>query len=242
MGVNNTLSTAKKERIRKMDKKIKFSEQPMKAKIVYGLTVAILCVTAIVIGIVSAASQKDNTPDDGTTPPVTDDNTPGDESGNESGEENENKTPEKLTFVSPVVGEVSEMHSAEVPVFSDTLGEWRLHTGIDITADEGAEVFAAADGTVSRIYTDARMGKTVEITHDGGIVTRYSNLASATEVSVGESVKVGDKIGCIGDTAIVELAEEPHLHLEFLVNGVSVNPLDYISEESKEASLGITKV
>lgn len=223
-----------------MDKKFKFSEQPAKAKIVYGVIAGVLCVTAIVVGIVAAANRKDDGPVTDQNPPLTDGNqneTP----SNPTPDEDDKKEPAKLSFVSPVVGQVSEMHSSEIPVFSDTLGEWRLHTGIDITADEGTEVYATERGTVSRVYSDPLLGKTVEVSHEGGIVTRYSNLASEVSVKEGDVISSGALLGRIGDSSISELAEEPHLHFEMLVNGVSVNPLDYISEESKEASLGITE-
>ena len=123
------------------------------------------------------------------------------------------------------------MHSATVPVFSDTLGEWRIHTGIDICTNDGAEIFAAADGEVSRIFTDEMLGLTVELTHSGNIKTLYSNLADdgSIAVSVGDKLSAGDVIGTVGDTSISELAEEAHLHFELLANGVSVNPLDYFT-------------
>ena len=234
----------------KMDKKIKFSDQPRRVKIIYAAVIGVLCITAVVVGIFSAASRNNEPPEDDPTvnqPPVDDGNNDGD-----GGNENENgnqpegegdKKPDKLTMVSPVVGEVTKHHSIDTPVFSTTLNEWRVHTGIDISTEESAEVFAAADGTVSRVYNDARFGKTVEITHDGGIVSVYSNLAS-TDIAVkeGDEVKSGALIGLVGDTSLSELAEEPHLHFGVKVEGVSVNPLDYISEESKQASLGITEV
>ena len=87
------------------------------------------------------------------------------------------------------------------------------------------------------------LGKTVEITHDGGIVSLYSNLASADiAVKEGDAVKSGALLGYVGDTSLSELADEAHLHFAIKVEGVSVNPLDYISEDSKKASLGITEV
>ena len=83
-------------------------------------------------------------------------------------------------------------------------------------------------------------GKTVEITHKGDIVSIYSNLAEkGIAVKEGDTVKAGAKLGVVGDTSIKELADEPHLHFEIRFKGNSVNPLNYISEESKKASFGI---
>ncbi len=228
--------------MKKMDKQIKFSEQPMKVKIIYVAVLAVLCITAVVIGIVSVASKKDEVPDGTENPPVSDGSGENTDNGGDTGEE-ENKKPEKLTMTSPVVGEITKSHSLDMPVFSTTLNEWRVHTGIDISAAEGSEVFAAASGTVSRVYSDPFLGKTVEITHDGGIVSVYSNLQNTgIEVSEGQAVSAGAKIGLVGDTSLSELADEGHLHFAVKVNGVSVNPLDYISEESQKASLGIAEV
>jgi murein DD-endopeptidase MepM/ murein hydrolase activator NlpD len=227
-----------------MDKKIKFSEQPKRVKIIYASVVAILCVTAVVIGIVSAASRKNNLPDSSLiNPPVTD-NTPEDNAKPpNSTPDNQEPAPKPLTFVSPLVGEIVKGHSLEVPVFSNTLNEWRVHTGIDISADEGSDVYASANGTVTKVYNDPFLGKTVEITHTGNIVSVYSNLDNnGVVVKVGDKVNSGDKIGIVGDTSLSELADESHLHFAIKVDGVSVNPLDYISEDSKKASLGITDI
>ncbi len=230
-----------------MDKKFKFSDQPRRVKIIYAVVIGVLCVTAVVIGIVSAASRRNDTPGDDPTVNLPSGDEGGDGGNNESpdggNEGEENKTPEKLTFVSPVVGEVTKQHSLDMPVFSNTLNAWRVHTGIDISAEEGAEVFASADGVVTKVYSDPMLGRTVEITHEGGIVSVYSNLASANiSVQEGDEVKSGALIGKVGDTSLSELADESHLHFGIKVNGVSVNPLDYISESSKQASLGITDV
>ena len=232
-----------------MDTKFRFSDQPRRIKIIYAAVISVLCVTAVIIGIVSAAQRKNDTPIDdpvGNLPSIGDGE---DNAGNEAqipseDTDSENdSTPQKLTFVSPVVGEVTKHHSIDTPVFSNTLNEWRVHTGIDISADEGAEVFCSADGVVTKVYSDPLFGRSVEVTHDGGIVSIYSNLASQDiTVSEGQSIKSGDVIGKVGDTSLSELADEPHLHFSVKVNGVSVNPLDYISESSKQASLGISDV
>lgn len=223
-----------------MEKKFNFNENPTASKIIYGIVVAILAITAIVVGIISAASTEDKTPaGDGSVV------TPPDDSGTQDGTQDgtQNETPAKPTvFTSPLVGEVTKQHSMEIPVFSNTLGAWKIHTGIDICADDGAEVFSAAAGEVVAVYEDALMGLTVEIQHTDEIKTVYSNLAAdgSVAVEVGDKVGAGAKIGNIGDSAITELADEAHLHFEVLVKGESVNPLDYISEESKKAALGIS--
>ena len=81
----------------------------------------------------------------------------------------------------------------------------------------------------------------VEITHKNGVKTVYSNLSGENLVTVGTKLDSGAKIGCVGDSAISELADEPHLHFEVIVNEASVNPLDYISEDAKRTSLGIAE-
>lgn len=221
-----------------MDKKFKFSDQPITAKITYSVVVAILAISAIVVGMVSAGqANKDNTPTD-ENPPIVDETPDG-----TGGEGNENPEPEKpapTIYYSPVAsGSIMKGHSTEVPVFSQTLGDWRVHTGIDIAAELGSDVLAVAGGTVTAVKSDHFFGKTVEVTHDGGIVSVYSNLSNdGVAVKVGDTVKAGDKLGVVGDTSLTELADESHLHFEIMVSGVSVNPLDYIDEEDRKNKLG----
>ncbi len=224
-----------------MEKKFKFSDKPMTAKIVYGAVIGILCLTAIIIGIVAAASKPQELPDTPDTETPGDNNTPEDNTPIEPDNKPDEKPEDKpLSFVSPLVGTVVKEHDLSSPVFSDTLGAWRVHAGIDISAEDGANVYAAESGEISAIYSDPMLGYTVEITHKDGIKTRYSNLtAGSSKMKVGDAVSSGDIIGTVGDTSTSELADEPHLHFEMLVDGKKVNPLDHISEASKKASLGI---
>ena len=225
-----------------MDKKFKLSDQPQKVKIIYASVIAVLCVTAMVIGIFSSLDKNEGMLDENPTVNLPVDSETNNQSPSET-EKEENKEPDKLTFVSPVVGNITKGHSIDTPVFSDTLNEWRVHTGIDISADEGSNVYASAKGVVIRVYNDPFLGNTVEVSHEGGIVSVYSNL-SPTDIKVkeGDNVTSGALIGKVGDSSLSELADESHLHFAIKVNGVSVNPLDYISEDSKKASLGITEV
>ena len=229
-----------------MEKKIKFSDKGAVQKIVYLTVIAILCVSAIVIGIVASNNRKTTdteNPDNVGEAPGTDGGdiagTP-DQTPDEKPDETPGNTPPKLAFVSPAVGTVKKSHSATVPVFSETLDEWRIHTGIDVSTDEGAKVVASEAGEVVAVYKHPMLGYTVEIKHSDTHKSVYQNLsADSVSVKVGDSVSRGDVIACVGDTTVVELADEPHLHFELMVNGVSVNPLDYFTEESKKASLGI---
>ncbi len=219
-------------------KKINFKDKSVSAKIVYAAVIAILCITAIVVGIVSAASKKNSTID--VLPPVTDDvpNDTGDNTQDDNNaKEDESPVVPKLSFIAPTAGTVVKSHDLAAPVFWVTLDEWRVHSGIDISCEDGAPVFASEAGTVSAIYTDPMLGYTVEITHRDNIKTRYSNLSQDIgELTVGSTVERGERIGSVGDTTVSELAEEPHLHFEVIVKDAKVNPLDYISEESQQSS------
>ena len=202
----------------------------MRVKIIYSIVVAILCITAIVIASVSVANQKDETPSD-TTPPV------GDTSEDEGEDENESteQTPEKVVYTAPIEGEIVKSHSLDTPVFSATLGDFRVHRGIDISCESGTEVYCVAKGEVSAIFQDPMLGRTVEITHEGGVKSIYSNLANENiAVNVGDAVNGGQLIGVVGDTSLTELADEPHLHFEMRANGVAVDPLEYIPYGDKE--------
>lgn len=133
-------------------------------------------------------------------------------------------------FVSPVNGEVLKECSLKVPVFSLTMEDYRTHSGIDVYAEVGTAVVAAADGTVEEIWKDPMMGTCLSIAHSGGAKTVYKNLAAELpeNIAVGAAVKAGDTVASVGDTALAEIAEESHLHFEMSVENITVNPRDYL--------------
>ncbi|MBI4213067.1 MAG: peptidoglycan DD-metalloendopeptidase family protein [Chloroflexi bacterium] len=99
------------------------------------------------------------------------------------------------------------------------------HTGIDIMADMGAPITAAADGLVVVVAdSDIGYGKRVEIDHGGGVSTLYAHL-SAFSVSAGQRVTAGQRLGAVGDTGF---SFGPHLHFEVRLNGVPADPLPYL--------------
>lgn len=142
----------------------------------------------------------------------------------------EDPTPTLPQFIMPTIGNVAKTFSIDALVWSNTMEDYRTHNGIDVCASIGEGVMAAADGIVTEVYVDPMMGNTVVIAHDGGAETVYQNLGDDITVSTGDTVKSGEVIGTVGESALIEIAEEPHLHFEMLVNSTRVDPLAYITE------------
>lgn len=138
--------------------------------------------------------------------------------------------PEPLVFQLPLQGVVSRVHDEEALVFSPTMEDYRVHLGIDVTANVGTAVRAVARGTIKHIYTDPFMGVSVVIEHEDGLQSVYQNLSETLPSGLVEGVTVaaGDVIGAIGETASREIAQEPHLHLEMIRGDAYVDPLDYL--------------
>ena len=97
---------------------------------------------------------------------------------------------------------------------------WKAHRGIDYAAKTGTPVVAAGDGKVTHSTYNKYNGNYVFIQHGNGIVTKYLHFSKRV-VKKGQRVKQGQLIGKVGATG---LAAGPHLHYEFLLNGVHRNP------------------
>ncbi len=101
------------------------------------------------------------------------------------------------------------------------------HDGADITATRGAHVVATGPGIVAAVKKSdllAGFGNYVEIDHGYGYVTRYAHLDEIT-VKMGEKVLKGFKIGTVGSSGG---SIAPHVHYEVLLNGVNIDPLQYL--------------
>lgn len=94
------------------------------------------------------------------------------------------------------------------------------HRGIDYAAPRGTPVFAAGNGTVTKAGYNKFNGNYVFIKHPSGIVTKYLHL-NKRKIKRGQKVKQGQTIGTVGSTG---MATGPHLHYEFVLNGVHRNP------------------
>lgn len=138
---------------------------------------------------------------------------------------------EPLVLSLPTNGKLLKGHDATLQVYSSTMGDYRVHLGVDISTPEGGEVCAAAAGKVSKVWTDPLMGQCVAVDHGDELLTVYKNLSAdlASGIAEGKTVKAGQKLGNVGDSAMLEMAEEPHLHFEVTAKGIQVDPLEYFS-------------
>lgn len=134
----------------------------------------------------------------------------------------------KAILVWPVEGQVTHGYSTDALAYSETMSDWRIHNGTDIEAVLGAQVMAITSGTVTDIYNDEYLGTTVVLEHPGDVVSVYSNLMENPPVSIGDEVMPGTVIGSVGESALGESAQGPHLHLEIYQNGESIDPLEYL--------------
>lgn len=223
------------------------------------LTVAVLLIVlAVAVAMTSAANKakRGQTSDETTgtettekTPttespapetnaPLPQETTPPAETAKPSGNDTDVSVAAKIPLFSlPAEGVLGNEHDPSVQVFSNTLGEWRVHLGIDIMTNVSAPVYAAAGGKISQISDDPLWGKCVWIEHSGDAVSIYRGLCDelADGIEVGAKVDEGRLLGAVGEGGILELAEEPHLHFEMKVGGADVDPIEYFSKSALEA-------
>ena len=145
-----------------------------------------------------------------------------------SGEPEETKEPEVIEFASPVRGNVIGEYSGDDLVYNEALKDWRAHSGVDFEAEMGEEVRASAKGRVESVF-DSGLGRCVIIDHQNGYATMYANLEENTKVKEGDEVNAGDVIGAVGNTALGDITDLPHVHFEMMKDGNNVNPADFLN-------------
>jgi len=105
-----------------------------------------------------------------------------------------------------------------------------FHSGIDIPADRGESITAAAEGTVTEAGFDAQRGNYVVLDHGEGLTTSYSHCQEV-QAEEGDAVEAGEPIALIGATG---MATGPHLHFEVRQDGATQNPVAYFNAELRD--------
>lgn len=136
-------------------------------------------------------------------------------------------TAEKQTFIMPHDGEIIRNYSPDVPLYCETMNDWRTHNGIDIAVNEGDEVLSVGKGKVSKVLANATYGYTVEVDY-GTFTARYCGMKQGDCVGIGQMLEKGDSIGTV-DVVPCEVNSPKHLHFEVIVDGLHSDPIKVVS-------------
>ena len=139
------------------------------------------------------------------------------------------EAPAAVQYIWPVSGDIDRAYHVNQLRYDATMGDWRIHDGIDIVAPIGSSVCASRGGKVESIVKDDLYGTVLTVDHGDGTKAVYANLADITAVSAEDTVQCGDVLGSVGTGAICESAQDSHLHFAMSVNGVSADPLAFLN-------------
>ena len=211
--------------------KEKFLQNFKENRAVYVTAISILLAMIFIVAAVVVTNRNKQTIPEPTTPKITTTTTTTTKKPTITDDPTSDVGSKLPSFSLPVSGKLSGVHDSELQVFSPTMNDYRVHLGIDILANENTPVCAVADGTVIQIWEDVRMGQCIAVKHNGDAVSIYKNVSVdlPTGSIEGATVRAGQQIASVGSTAMVEVADEPHLHFEMTVGGLSVDPLEYFS-------------
>lgn len=134
-----------------------------------------------------------------------------------------------LKTAAPVEGELVAEYAMECLSYNATTRDWRVHAGMDLAAEPGTEVKAAAAGEVYTVYEDGEMGMTVVVRHQDGYTTHYASLADEVFVKAGDKVELGEVIGTVGSTALMESALPDHVCFRVTLDGETVDPAEFLN-------------
>ncbi len=194
------------------ERKINFFKRHKVAAIVTAsvLVVALVVVLSVVLTLPAKSPVENEVPDD--NPPVVDVDTP-------------------PTIVLPLEGATIGMDYADDRLVKwETLELWKWHPAMDFVGS--GNVVSIMDGTVTDIEKTTLDGNVVTVTHENGYVSVYKSLSSEISVSVGDTVKAGDKLGTTSTSMMSELNTGAHLHFELKKDGKYVNPASVLAIEN----------
>ena len=129
----------------------------------------------------------------------------------------------------PVPGEILQPFAPNELIWSEELGQWQAHPGVDFAGCAGEAVQAVFDGRVTQIYDDPLYGGTVVVDCGDHGTLRYSSLSTLRLVQKDQELKAGEILGAVGTCPAEESLGE-HLHLEWYVSGEAVDPTTFIEQ------------
>ena len=135
---------------------------------------------------------------------------------------------EQPVFAAPLEGGMKVVlgYSTDHAIYDPTLEQYRTNASVSLSAKQGTEVKAAADGVVKEVKKDAQAGNLVRIAHGEDWLTTYGQLADAVAVKEGESVKQGQRIGTVAAPTKYGVALGEHLIFAMEQNGEPQNPME----------------
>lgn len=149
-------------------------------------------------------------------------------------EATEEATTAEQKFTFPLNSNVIKDYSDGNMVYSKTMGDWRIHNGVDIGGEENSEVVAIQNGNVLDAYNDELWGDVVVIQHQNGLEAKYCGVKSV--VQKGQSVEQGQTIGTLGVIPI-ENADGLHVHLEIKIEEANTDPIKAMNMLSADAGV-----
>ncbi|MDR2647242.1 MAG: M23 family metallopeptidase [Oscillospiraceae bacterium] len=140
------------------------------------------------------------------------------------------KTPYTGNFSLPFGTKISKDYSNGEMVKSATMGDWRVHNGVDFEGEINGEVVAIQDGVVKSVKIDPLWGVVLTIDHGQGLLAKYCGLSENSTPNEGKEVKKGEPVGVIAQVPC-ESSEGVHLHFETTVNGKIADPLAVMNKD-----------
>ena len=135
-----------------------------------------------------------------------------------------------IVFAVPVQNYTSILKNCSLTElqYNETMERWESHKMVTLAAPLGTSVVATFAGTVTSVQDHTMYGRQVTIEHRDGLKTVYSNLDRNVNVSQGDRVEKGQRIGSIGQTSAIEFIATPHVRIEVYKDGARIDPNDYI--------------
>ncbi len=130
---------------------------------------------------------------------------------------------EKQEFMLPCDGDIIRKYSPDIPLYCETMEDWRTHSGVDFAVADGGEVLSVGKGKVSKVLVDSAYGYIVEVNY-GEFTARYCGLEQGTTVGIDQLLNKGDSIGRVGEVPCEKKAAR-HLHFEIIRNGDCADPM-----------------